>query len=108
MQTVSVEKLHCVCLPASEFLPLGRQPGPLHLPDGAAGPQREALLPRRHRERRPDDAHHLHAHRRPCLPEVRHDLQEAQVTEPVDLCIYINYTSMTEPVPNKPHGFCGR
>ena len=49
----------------------------VHLPDRAAGPQRDALLPRGGGQPRGDDADHLHADGRPGLPAVRPHLPAA-------------------------------
>lgn len=65
----------------AELQPLGQRPGQVHLPDGAAGPEREAVLPRGHRQRGEDDAHHIHAHCRAGLSEIRAHLSKTQVHE---------------------------
>ncbi len=49
---------------------LHRTPQPVHLPDGAEGEKRAALLQDVVREHRGTDAHRLHPHRRPGLPEI--------------------------------------
>jgi hypothetical protein len=50
---------------------LHRTPQPVHLPDGAEGEKRAALLQDVVREHRGANAHRLHPHRRPGLPEIR-------------------------------------
>ena len=84
----------------AELLPLVLGPRPLHLPDGTPGPQREALLPRHHREHRPHDARHLHADGRSGVPEVWPHLPKAQVR--VTISRYMSQCHILEVWPHLP------
>lgn len=63
------------------MLRFSRRHSQIRVSDGAAGPQREALLPSDNVRRRQVYAHHLHPHRGPGLPAVRPYIRKAEVRQ---------------------------
>lgn len=63
------------------MLCFSHRPSQIRVSGGAAGPQREALLPSDNVGHRQVYAHHLHPHRGPGLPAVRPYIRKAKVRQ---------------------------